>query len=228
VFVPDRGADYLYVYHVSGPHDVTQVHNITFPPGTGPRHITFKVFSHSKTFMYLVSELDNTVRVFALDGLSNTPSHHARERSIPRGTLDITLLQTASTLQAGSNRTAPNNHDLAGEIAISSDGKFAYASNRNTVSYSTDTLTIYSVHPNSSEHLVYLGRNATYGKIPRHFSLSSDFGNKYVAVANEISNNIIVLERDAETGFMKGIVGNLTLGEFDMTELKGPMAVIWD
>lgn len=67
MFVPDRGADRLYGYYVTGPYSVSQ--DVTLPPGTGPRHITFRTFDYTQTYMCPVSELDNTVRVFTLDGV---------------------------------------------------------------------------------------------------------------------------------------------------------------
>ncbi|KAL6791502.1 Lactonase, 7-bladed beta-propeller domain-containing protein [Trichoderma sp. SZMC 28013] len=221
MIVPDRGADHVYVYHVDGPERVTQINNITLEPGTGPRHVTFREFNCTRTFMYLVSELDNTIRVFALDGVNND-SRGLR----PHSSLRIALVQIVSTLGPGSNRSEPNNIDLAAEVVLSNDGIFAYVSNRNTVSYNTDTIAIYSVHPGELEHLVYIGNTPTYGKIPRHFSLSPD--NRFIAVANEVSNNLIVLERDRTSGLVNSIVGNLTLGGFDLTQNKGPMAVVWD
>ncbi|OCL15230.1 putative isomerase YbhE [Glonium stellatum] len=228
MFVTDRGADRLYVYRVAGPFDVLQIDTIVLPPGTGPRHLTFRTYNSSRTYMYLVSELDNTVRVFTLDGLDNISKRKEKSMS-PK--LTITLRQTASTLGPGSNRTAPDNKHLASEVAISADGKFVYASNRNTVSYDSDTLTIFSVHPdlyNDEGHLVYLGSNLTYGKIPRHFSLSKDMENKYIAVANEVSQSVMVLERDAKSGFISKLRGNITLGGLDITQSLGPAAVIFN
>lgn len=221
MIVPDRGVDHLYVYHVDGPERVTQINNITLEPGTGPRHVTFREFNRTRTFMYLVSELDNTIRVFTVDGVNND-SRGLRSHS----SLNIAPIQMVSTLGPGSNRSEPNNVNLAAEVALSNDGMFAYVSNRNTVSYNTDTLAIYSVHPGESEHLVYIGNTPTYGKIPRHFSLSPD--NRFIAVANQVSNSLIVLERDQTSGLVNSTVGNVTLGEFDLTQNKGPMAVVWD
>jgi 6-phosphogluconolactonase (cycloisomerase 2 family) len=43
----------------------------TLPPSTGPRHITFRTFNCTRTYMYLVGELYNILRVFTLDGVSN-------------------------------------------------------------------------------------------------------------------------------------------------------------
>ncbi|KAL6884491.1 Lactonase, 7-bladed beta-propeller domain-containing protein [Trichoderma evansii] len=167
MIVPDRGTDHLYVYHMDGPERVTQINNITLEPGTGPRHVTFREFNRTRTFMYLISELDNTIRVFALDGVNND-SHSLRSNS----PLNITLIQMVSTLGPDSNRSEPNNFNLATEVALSNNGMFAYVSNRNTVSYDTDALAIYSVHPGESEHLVYIRNTLTYSKIPRYFSLS--------------------------------------------------------
>ncbi|KAL7907546.1 Lactonase, 7-bladed beta-propeller domain-containing protein [Trichoderma velutinum] len=221
MIVPDRGADHLYVYHVDGPERVTQINNITLEPGTGPRHVTFREFNRTRTFMYLVSELDNTIRVFTLDGVNNDSSCLRSHSS-----LNIALVQMVSALGPGSNRSEPNNVNLVSEIALSNDGKFAYVSIRNTVSYNSDTLSIYSVHPDESEHLVYIGNTPTYGKIPRHFSLSPD--SRFIAVANQVSNNLIILERNQTSGLVDSIVGNVTLGEFDLTQNNGPMAVVWD
>lgn len=221
MIVPDRGADHLYVYHVDGPERVTQINNITLELGTGPRHVTFREFNRTRTFMYLVSELDNTIRVFTLDGVNND-SRGIRSHS----PLEIALVQMVSTFGPGSSRSEPNNDNLAAEVTLSTDGMFAYVSNRNTVSYNTDTLAIYSVHPGESEHLVYIGNTPTYGKIPRHFSLSPD--NRFIAVANQVTNNLIILERNQKSGLVNSIVGNVTLGNPGFTQDKGPMAVVWD
>ncbi|KAI4594729.1 hypothetical protein KJ359_007532 [Pestalotiopsis sp. 9143b] len=225
--VPDRGADRLYVYRVqssAGPApDVQLAENITLPLGTGPRHVVFQVIDEDlTTLMYLVSEIDNTIRVFSISGLQDAGG-------VSSGTLNITLLQTASTLGPGSNRTAPNNERLASELALSNDGKFLYVSNRDTTTYDSDTLAIFSIASPlvAAEPLKYLGTSLTLGKIPRHFSLSPEAQNTWVAVANQVSNSVFVFKRDPTNGFLDGVVGNLTLGDFDQTLQNGPMAVVW-
>jgi 6-phosphogluconolactonase len=233
MFVPDRGADFIYGYQVPSDHSgVRQVANITLPLGTGARHIGFKINDDSSTLMYVVSELDNTIRVFRLDGVDNTHTETASHDSAPQ-TLQITLLQVASTLGPGNDRTAPQNIDMASEFAISDDGRFVYVANRNTRSENSDTIAVFATADpvagaGAEPPLTYLGQNATHGKIPRHFSLSNDAGNLYVAVANEVSNNVLIFKRDAQTGFLEeGILGNLTLGVFDVDLVTGPMAVVW-
>jgi 6-phosphogluconolactonase (cycloisomerase 2 family) len=175
--------------------------------------------------MYLVGELDNTVRVFLLGGLRNDGPEGRGERF--QEPLRVMSIQVASTLGPGSNRSLPDGVNLAAEVAISNDGRFAYASNRNTISYSSDTIAVFSVTTSDEGHLSFLGLSKTYGKTPRHFSLSNDPGNKYVAVGNEVSNSLMLFARDSVTGFLSSVVGNLTLGGFDLTQTLGPTAVIW-
>jgi 6-phosphogluconolactonase len=200
MFVPDRGADRLHGYYVAGPYSVSQVLNVTLPPSTGLRRITFRTFNCTGTYMYLVSELDNTVRVFTLGSVSNSISD-TLATSTPK--LEKTLQQTIPTPRLGVNRTAPNNHHLTADITLSNDGKFAYVSNRDTMTYAADTLAIFSVNPDpriDHAHLTYLGQNATYGKIPRYLSMSLDPQTRYAAVANEVSQSLLILECD-QSGF---------------------------
>jgi 6-phosphogluconolactonase (cycloisomerase 2 family) len=227
LFVPDRGADLLYVYHVASSLNVTIIQTLRFEPGTGPRHVTFRVFNETRTYMYLISELDNSIRVFTVDGVRNN-HRGTSQRSLANITINLT--QRVSTLGANLNRTSPNNRDLAAEVALSNDGRFAYASNRNTVNFNSDTVAIYSVHPglnNDRNHLRYLGYNLTYGKTPRHFSLSKDPQTRYAAFGNEVSNNLVILERSELTGFFTEIKGNLSVGTLDITQNSGPTAIIW-
>ena len=169
--------------------------------------------------MYLISELDNTVRAYALDTTS--------------GQLDqstIKLKQTISTLCDGCNRTAPTNVDLASKVALSPDGKFLYASNRNTESETLDNIAAFSVHPgleDDAQHLTFFGKSAVDGKILQHFSLSKDGGAAYLAVGNQVTNDVRFFERDGETRMLRQLKGNLSLGSFDSELVMGPTCVIW-
>jgi 6-phosphogluconolactonase len=122
--------------------------------------------------MYLVSKLNNTVGVFTLDGVSNMIQEIPAMDILK---LEITRQQTISTIGLGANRTTPIYRQLVAEVALSKDGKFEYVSNRDTTTYASDTLAVFSVNPDPKKdhaNLTYLGHNATYGKIPRHLSLA--------------------------------------------------------
>ena len=224
--VPDKGADRLYLYHVQDTQHIEQIRNITFLPGTGPRHLIFAEYSPTKTLMYLVGELDNTVSVFELsrpDTVCPTASSSLND------TLQITHLQSTSTLNSSNIRTEPKNDYLASELALSNDGRFLHFSNRNTQSVANvDSIAVFSVNPDRDQPLQFLGLNSTYGKIPRYFSLSSDCQSRFVAVANEVTNDLYIMERHPTTGFLGDIVGNFTFGSLDLTTNLGPMAVIWN
>jgi 6-phosphogluconolactonase (cycloisomerase 2 family) len=73
-----------------------------------------------------------------------------------------------------------------------------------------------------------LGLNSTHGKIPRHFSLSSDPHNQFVAVVNQVTNDLFIMKRDLKTGFLEDVAGSYSFGKLDMTTKIGPMAVVWD
>ncbi|KAF5568933.1 hypothetical protein FPHYL_2500 [Fusarium phyllophilum] len=146
-----------------------------------------------------------------------------------RGADRVYIYQRASTIDDSSKRTKPNNVDLASELSVSHDKRFLYVCNRNTESVDKlDTIAVYSLDVYSKKPLQFLGLNSTYGKIPRHFSLSPDSRNQFLAVANQVTNDLFLLKRDFKTGFLDGIVGNYSFGKLDLTTRVGPMAVIWD
>lgn len=61
ILVPDLGADMIHIYSVGfGDLGLSKLDPLVVAPGTGPRHIAF-VVKETKTFMYLVTELANTI-----------------------------------------------------------------------------------------------------------------------------------------------------------------------
>lgn len=61
ILVPDLGADKIYVYAVAEDSlRLTALPPIVVKDGSGPRHVAF-AFRDGKTFMYLVTELANTI-----------------------------------------------------------------------------------------------------------------------------------------------------------------------
>ena len=109
------------------------------PPGSGPRHLTF---SRDGNFMYVLSELQSAVTVFAND---------AREK--------YRALQTVSALPAGFS-----GRNDAAEIALDPSGKFMYTSNRGS-----DTIAVFEV---GAGGLLRLAADVPTGcKEPRHFAI---------------------------------------------------------
>jgi 6-phosphogluconolactonase len=78
------------------------------------------------------------------------------------------------------------------EVVLTRDGKFAYAANRGD-----DQIVSFTVDPDTGK-VTFLDRIACGGKIPRHITLDPTEG--WLLVANQTSDNISVLRRDAQTG----------------------------
>ena len=136
--------------------------------GSGPRHLTF---APNGSYAYLINELSGTVIAFEYSD----------------GELKETQTIAADTVGAKGS----------GDIHISPDGKFLYASNR----LKADGLAIFSIHPENGM-LTKVGYQLT-GIHPRNFIITPN--GKYLLVACRDSNVIQVYERDTDTGLLTDI-----------------------
>lgn len=96
-------------------------------------------------------------------------------------------MQSVSTLPEGFNDPS-----TTAEIAISSDGKFVYASNRGH-----DSIAIFAVDP-ATGRLTFVEHAPTRGRTPRNFAI--DPSGAYVFAENQATHNIVQFRRDAESG----------------------------
>ncbi|WPR77924.1 lactonase family protein [Algoriphagus sp. NG3] len=80
----------------------------------------------------------------------------------------------------------------AAEIRVSPDGKHIYASNRGDA----NTLSVFTKKDDGNYWLIQ--QIDSGGRMPRNFNLTSD--GKYLLSANQASNDIVVFERDEESG----------------------------
>lgn len=136
--------------------------------GSGPRHLTF---APNGSYAYLINELSGTVIAFEYsDG-------------------ELKEIQTIAADTVGAKGS--------GDIHISPDGKFLYASNR----LKADGLAIFSIHPENGM-LTKVGYQLT-GIHPRNFIITPN--GKYLLVACRDSNVIQIYERDTDTGLLTDI-----------------------
>ena len=98
----------------------------------------------------------------------------------------------------------PVSDKAAAALNASADGKFLYVSNRGTA----NQLLVFAVDP-ATGHLKELQRRAVEGDHPREFSL--DPSGKFLLIANQKSNQIVVVERDAKTGLLGKTVQKLPM-----------------
>ena len=140
----------------------------TVEAGSGPRHLTF---APNGNYAYLINELSGTVIAFEYkDG-------------------NLEEIQTIAADTVGAKGS--------GDIHISPDGKFLYASNR----LKADGIAIFRINPDNGM-LTKAGYQLT-GIHPRNFIITPN--GKYLLVACRDDNTIQVYERDADTGLLTDI-----------------------
>ncbi|KAL0933092.1 extracellular aldonolactonase [Colletotrichum truncatum] len=201
VLAPDLGADLVRVYSVDGVN-LAAVEPLKAPPGSGPRHIEFLVTPAGKTYLYLITELANTVNTYEVTYLENK-------------TLGFKEVFSVSTYGAGGSAPAGAS---GAEIWISSDGKFLSISSRNDSAFSitnpdtkdgaqvpSDSINSFSINAQTGE-LTLLQKFPAGGRIPRQFSVNKD--GSLVAVALQSDSRVVIISRDAASGKLGEIIAS--------------------
>jgi 6-phosphogluconolactonase len=168
---PDLGNDKVYVYRFDrATRTITPAAQpfVEFEPGSGPRHV---VIHPNNRFVYVNTELNGGLAIFALDA----------------GTGALTLVRKLSTFAADFTKTKSG-----GEIGLSPDGRFLYATNRNE-----DTVSVYRVDPATGD-LAEVQRIDAGGKQPWAFSF--DPTGKWFLLADQASDTVAVFARDPASG----------------------------
>jgi len=97
-------------------------------------------------------------------------------------------------LQEISLVSEPNQKAWAADIHLSPDGKFLYATNRAPA----NNITCFYVLPDGKLENYFM--ISTRGDGPRNFAISPD--GKFLMVAHQFSNNIVLFKRDTKTGIL--------------------------
>ena len=171
IAVPDKGLDRTFVYRLdTAQGKLLPVEGATAPAqeNAGPRHI---VFHPSNAFAYVINELSSTVTACRFEPETGK----------------LTPFQVVPSLPDTCVRDS-----RASEIAITSDGRFVYASNRGF-----DSVTVYAVEP-ATGRLKFVGCQEVEGKTPRFIALGP--AEDTLFVANEDSDEILDYAIDAESG----------------------------
>ncbi|PWZ01557.1 putative isomerase YbhE [Testicularia cyperi] len=191
VYVCDLGADQIHRLHIDAEQAVTFVASTDVPAGSGPRHITFHKEPDGRVYGYLASELSNTVTSFSVN--VTTGELTALQEPILASPPDVPLSGPGIL---STNRTTA-------EIALPPAGDFVYISNRGDET--EDHISIFS-RDTAAGTIKFQEWIPSGGRMPRHFSLSSDAGDthaKWLAVGHQTDENIVLYQRDAATGKLK-------------------------
>lgn len=171
VLINDLGLDCIHIYSLDAA-------TAKLTPGD-PKQWTAKPgsgpralrFHPNGKWAYCLNELSSTIDALAWDSKSGT----------------LTSFQHVETL--------PKNYhgeSAASEIVIDRNGRFAYAAVR-----FWDRIVAFSIDPSTGK-LSQIGATSCGGKVPRHMTL--DPTERWLLVANQNSDNIAVIQRDAKIG----------------------------
>ncbi|KAH9886178.1 putative isomerase YbhE [Xylariomycetidae sp. FL2044] len=168
--LPDLGGDQILVLDST----FTSLTAVTLPAGSGPRHGGFITTQDGAHFYVVACELSSEVFLFSLNYADNT-------------SIQFTQLSQQSTYGAAfppANATSA----AAGEVAVASNNKDVYISNRLSGN-ETDSIAHF-VFDEASQILNFADTVSSAGILPRMFSLSLD--ESHVFVANQAGDNSIV------------------------------------
>lgn len=168
LFVVDLGHDCIHGYRIdsAATQPLAPVSRLDVSAGMGPRHLRL---SRDGERAWLMGEHDGSLLAL----------RHDSGR--------LTLQQRVELDQSGQSR-----QQGGAEIALSSDERFLYASNRGDV----DEITVWAIE--ATGELQWRQSVASQGYHPRHFTLTPD--DRHLLVANQHSNEVVIFPRDVQTG----------------------------
>ncbi|MEV0067352.1 MULTISPECIES: lactonase family protein [unclassified Amycolatopsis] len=176
----DLGADSVYVYSLDTGSGKLALHQqVELPSGAGPRHLAFHP---NGRYAYLAQELRPEITVLSWDAAAGK----------------LTPLAVVPAVPAGSTGDL-----FPGEIAVSKDAKFVYATVRGP-----NTIATFSVSGGGTTLKLMSGVD-TGGNWPRHLALSPD--ERWFYVSNQRSGTVTWLPRDPATGLPGAVAGSLAV-----------------
>lgn len=174
LLVADLGADRVYVASFDratgriGAITPDATHHYAPPPGSGPRHMAF---GRSGRILYLINELSGEIHVLSWDGRAGR----------------LSLVQVLSINDDGFA-----GQSSGGEIGLSADGRFVYATNR-----ADSSLVVHAVDGRTGR-LTRIQKLPSGGDKPWHFALHPN--GRWMLVANRDANALRVFSVDRRTG----------------------------
>ncbi len=170
IYSCDLGCDDILVYSIDTQTSIPSVVH-TIRTAAGAGP-RHLAFHPTKNFAYVINELNGTIESFAVDTKNG----------------NLEKIQTIATSDDGATDRA-----ASADIHITSDGKYLYASNRGGM----NDIACFAID-NKKGTLTRKGNYSSGGKGPRNFSISPN--NRFMIVANQHSNNIVVMSIDKATG----------------------------
>jgi 6-phosphogluconolactonase len=175
VIAPDKGVDQVFVLRLDD-GQLLRHSSSKSREGAGPRHM---VFHPTKSFAYVVNELNATLTGYHWDNSSGT----------------LTPFQTLPTQMdsaVGDSRSAA--------IQINRQGSTLYVSNRGHAGCETDSISVFQVREDEGRmgRVTLLQSIAPQGQTPRFLTLSPD--ERFLFALNEDSDCVVRFTVNDQTG----------------------------
>ena len=196
VYASDLGADKVFVYR--------------YDPVASPEH---PLVAAAPAFIELPAGSGPRHLLFSKDGKH---AYLTTEMSAQVFVFDYAdgQLKQRQALELAHGQPAQNR--AAGAVHASPDGKFLYVSNRGKA----NEILVFAINPANGE-LSEIQRRSVEGDHPREFALSPN--GKFLLIANQMSNAIVVLERDPQTGKLGKTLQTLAMdAPSDLKFIKRP------
>ncbi|MBL7730218.1 MAG: lactonase family protein [Chitinophagaceae bacterium] len=184
LFVPDLGIDKVMTYRFDNKTGNVLTTKMKFAAMPGGTGPRHIDFSPNGKFAYVMLELNSSVSV-----LKNNGGGYLTE---------VQNIFSLPPYYRGPMSGA--------DIHVSPDGRFLYCSNRDNA----NTISIFSIDKNTGM-ITSVGYEPVLGLKPRNFNF--DPSGKFLLVANQNSDEIVVFSRDIETGLLKDTGNRIQVGK---------------
>ena len=184
VYASDLGADKVFVYR--------------YDPAANPEH---PLVAAEPAFIELPAGSGPRHLLFSKDGKH---AYLTTEMSAQVFVFDYADGQLKQRQAVDLAHGLPAEKRAAGALHASPDGKFLYVSNRGKA----NEILVFAINPGNGQ-LTEIQRRSVEGDHPREFALSPN--GKFLLIANQMSNAIVVLERDSKTGKLGKTVQSLKM-----------------
>lgn len=172
LFVNDLGLDQIQIYpYQSNIHPPLNKEAVTIISAKPGAGPRHLSFSNNGQLVYILEELTGSISVY----------------EFKKGVAKLVQRDFTHPIDF-------KDHPGSADIHLSPDGKFIYASNRGI----ENNIVQYQINSKGLLNVASKKYTPSGGLIPRNFTISSD--GKWLLVANQESNNIVVFKRNLQTG----------------------------
>lgn len=204
--VPDLGSDLVRIFLINQTSlEWTPVDPLVTPPGSGPRHASFVIGDKNQTYLYLTSELANTVTGYEVTYNANKTLSFKQVFEAPSHGPGTVVPAAATVAEVV---TSPDHRFII--VTTRSDAAFNITNfdPKNTTQLVSDSITTFSVdRTNGNLTLVQLYPSG--GQIPRQFFINK--AGTLLGVGQQGSGRAVFINRDVASGKLTGFAGAVNI-----------------